>query len=43
VSLEEASRWRTESDDQIGLSLSIERRKIFNKFGLSGVVTIPTP
>ena len=38
--LDEASRSRTESDDQIGRSLSVERPEIFNKFGLSSVVAI---
>ena len=42
MSLDEASRGRTESDDQIGRSLSVERLEIFNKFGLSSVVAIPS-
>jgi hypothetical protein len=42
VLLDEASRWSTESDDQIGRSLSKERRQIFNKFGLSSLVAIPS-
>ena len=40
VLLDEASRGRTKSDDQIGRSLSVERLEIFNKFGLSSVVAI---
>jgi hypothetical protein len=40
VSLDEASRGRINSDDQIGRSLSVERLKIFKKFGLSSVVAI---
>ena len=42
VLLDEASRGRTNSDDQIGRSLSIERPEIFNKFGLSSAVVIPS-
>ena len=42
VLLDEASRGRTKSDDQIGRSLSVERPEIFNKFGLSSVVAIPS-
>ena len=33
VSLDEASRGRTNSDDQIGRSLGVERPEIFGKFG----------
>ena len=40
--LDEASRGRTKSDDQIGRSLSVERLEIFNKFGLSSAVAIPS-
>ena len=42
VSLDEASRGPTDSDDQIGRSLSVERPEIFNKFGLSSVVATPS-
>ena len=42
MSLDEASRGGTKGDDQIGRSLSIERLEIFNKFGLGGLVTIPS-
>ena len=42
VSLDEASRGSTYSDDQIGRSLSVERREIFNKFGLCSAVVIPS-
>ena len=38
--LDEATRGRTESDDQVGRSLSVERLEVFNKFGLSSVVAI---
>ena len=40
VLLDEASRGRTESDDQIGRSLRVERPEIFDKFGFSGIVAI---
>ncbi len=40
VLLHEASRGRTQSDDQIGRSSSVERPEIFNKFGFGGVVAI---
>ena len=38
--LDEASRRRTKSDNQIGRSSSVERLEIFNKFGFGGVVAI---
>jgi hypothetical protein len=40
VLLDEASRGRTNGDDQIGQSLRVERLEIFNKFDLSSVVAI---
>ena len=40
--LDELSRGRTDSDDQIGRSLGIERPEIFNKFRLSSAVAIPS-
>ena len=42
VLLDEASRGRTESDDQIGRSLSVERLEIFDEFGLGSGVAIPS-
>ena len=38
--LDEASGGPTKSDDQIGRSLSVERREIINKFGVSSIVAI---
>jgi hypothetical protein len=42
VSLDEVSRGRTKSDDQIGRSLSVERAEIFGEFGLSRVIATPS-
>jgi hypothetical protein len=42
VLLDEASRRRTDSDDQIGRSSGVERREIFDKFGISSVVALLT-
>ena len=42
VSLDEASRGRTNSDDQIGRSLSVERPEIFSKFALSSIIATPS-
>jgi len=36
---DEVSRRRTNSDDQIGRSVRIERREVLNKFGLCGVAS----
>ena len=42
VLLDEASRGRTISDDQIGRSLRVERPEIFSKFGLRRVIATPS-
>jgi hypothetical protein len=42
VLLDEASRGRTHSDDQIGRSLSVEHPEIFGKFGLRRVIATPS-
>ena len=40
--LDKASRGPTESDDQIGLPLTIERPEIFNKFGVRRLIAAPS-
>ena len=42
MSLDEASRGRTYSDDQIRRSSSVESPQIFDKFGLRQVIAVPS-